>query len=603
VFLKSTTKTVGEKTYNNHLLVESISTPKGPRHRIICSLGSLAPAPREHWLALAHKLQAALSGQQSLFANPEVDSLVKQVQGRRAGSAEAEWVSVLVDQIEIQQVREAGPIYVGHQMWSRLGMDAILDQAGLKKRARLLTEVMVLNRLVEPSSELAMVNWVQRTAMAELLRADLSTLNEDALYRNLDKLHPRRAFIEAELAARERSLFNLEESVFLYDLTSTYFEGQCLRNPKAKRGYSRDKRPDCKQVLVGLVVDGDGFPKAHEVFAGNRNDSTTVKEMLAALEKRMGVKAGATVTVDRGMAYDENVEQIRRQGYHYLLAARPEELDQHRAEFEDQQGWEEIIREPSPRNRFQKKTRVVVKQCQVGEEVHILCLSDGRQAKDRAIRERQEKRLLVDLENLAQRITRRTKKPMKAEEVHQAIGRLQERYSRACRYYEITYDAHHRRLSWPEVAGKKQKAERLDGGYLLKTDRRDLTKEEIWRTYILLTRVESAFRAMKSPLMERPIFHQLERRVETHIFLCVLAYHLLVAIEKMFLDAGIHTSWATLREQLSTHQVVTVALPTSDGKVLRIRKAARPEPQHQEIYQILRVPELILEPVKTYEPR
>jgi transposase len=603
MFLKRTTKTVRDKTYANHLLVESYSTPKGPRHRTICSLGSLAPAPREHWLALAHRLQAALSGQTSLLPDPELDSLVEQVQDPRPRPAEAEWVEVLTDEIEIQQARQAGPVYVGHQMWARLGLEAILEHAGLKPRARLLTEVMVLNRLVKPCSELAMVDWVQRTALADLLGTDLSKLNEDALYRNLDKLHPQRELIEAELAQQERTLFQLAETVYLYDLTSTYFEGQCRKNPKAKRGYSRDKRPDCKQVLVGLVVDEEGFPKAHEVFAGDRNDSTTVKEMLTALDQRLGTKPGTTVTVDRGMAFDHNLEQIRQQGHHYLVAARPEEREQHRERFEDEQGWEEILREPSPRNPAQKKTQVLLKQCQVGEEVHILCVSEERKAKDRAIRERQQQRLLADLERLANTITKRTKKPLTEAQVHRAIGRLQERYPRVSRYYEIGYDHPLRKLSWPELADQRQKAERLDGGYLLKTDRQDMTKEEIWRTYILLTRVEAAFRTMKSPLMERPIFHQLERRVEAHIFLCVLAYHLLVSIEKMFLDAGIHTSWTTIREQISTHQVVTVVLPTSDGNVLRLRRATTPEPEHKQIYQTLRMPENILEPVKTWQPK
>ncbi|MCP5116322.1 MAG: IS1634 family transposase [bacterium] len=603
MFLKRTTKTVRGKSYTNHLLVESISTPKGPRHRTICSLGSLAPAPREHWLALAHRLQAALSGQASLLPDPQLDSLVEQVQHQPPRPAETEWVEVLPDQIEIQQARQAGPVYVGHQMWARLGLEAILEQAGLKPRARLLTEVMVLNRLVKPCSELAMVDWVQRTALADLLGTDLSQLNEDALYRNLDKLHPQREFIEAELAQQERTLFQLAETVYLYDLTSTYFEGQCRKNPKAKRGYSRDKRPDCKQVLVGLVVDSEGFPKAHEVFAGDRNDSTTVREMLTALDQRLGTKPGATVTVDRGMAYDHNLEQIRQHGHHYLVAARPEEREQHRERFEDEQGWEEIARVPSPRNPAQKKTPVLLKLCPAGEELHVLCVSEQRKAKDRAIRERQQKQLLADLQRLANRIAKRTKKPLTEAEVQRAIGRLQERYPRVSRYYEIDYDHPLRKLSWQELADEKQKAERLDGGYLLKTDRKDMTKEEIWSTYILLTRVENAFRTMKSPLMERPIFHQLERRVEAHIFLCVLAYHLLVSIEKMFLDAGIHTSWATIREQLSTHQVVTVVLPTSDGNVLRLRKATTPEPEHKRIYETLRMPDNILQPVKTWQPR
>ena len=599
MFLKPTRKTVRGKTYTNHLLVESISTPSGPRHRTICSLGSLQPAPREHWLALAHKLQAALSGQQSWLPDAPLDSLRQRLHRKPPSATPAELVRVVADQIEIEEAREAGSVYVAHQMWQRLHLDAALRQAGLNRQARLLSEVMTINRLVAPSSEHAMPDWVRRTALADLLRTHFHSLHDEALYRNLDRLHPQRAVIEGELTARERDLFQLPESIYLYDLTSTYFEGQALRNEKAKRGHSRDQRPDCKQVVIGLVLDGDGFPKAHEVFDGNRNDSTTVEDMLDALEKRVGQKAGATVTVDRGMAYDKNIEQIRQRGYHYLVAARPEERFEHEQEFAEEAGWEEIHRPPSPTNPSQKKTRVWIKQYLAGEGVHVLCVSEQRKQKDRAIRELQQKRLLGDLEKLSRRIGKRKNKPLSEAEVHQAIGRLRERYSRVGRYYQILYEAERRALSWQEEADKKQRAEKLDGSYVLKTDRRDLTKEEIWRSYILLTRVESAFRAMKSPLMERPIFHHLAARVETHIFLCVLAYHLLTAIEKTFLDQGIHTSWESLREQLASHQVVTVVLPTSDGEEIRIRKATAPEPEHKRIYQVLRLPETIIEPVRS----
>jgi len=599
VFLKATRKKVRGKTYTNHLLVESVSTPKGPRHRTVCSLGSLEPAPREYWLGLAHKLEAALSGQQSLLPDAAVDSLRQRIKAPPPSDRRPEWVSVLRDQIEVNQARAAGSVYVGHQMWHRLHLDAILDKAGLNERARLLTEVMTMNRLVSPCSEHAMPDWVRRTALADLLGTDFSLLNDEALYRNLDRLHPQRALIEGELAAREGELFALTESIYLYDLTSTYFEGQALANPKAKRGYSRDKRPDCKQVVVGLVLDGDGFPKAHEVFDGNRNDSTTVDEMLAALEKRVGKKVGVTVTVDRGMAYPKDIEQIRNRGYHYLVAARPEERWEHEPEFVEESGWEEIVRPPSPTNPAQKKTQVVIKQCLAGEEVHVLCLSEQRKEKDRAIRELQEKRLLADLESMSRGIAKRKKKPRTEAEVNQAIGRLRERYSRVGRYYQIRYEAERRVLSWEADVELKRRAERLDGSYVLKTDRRDMTKEEIWRQYILLTRVESAFRAMKSPLMERPIFHHLAHRVETHIFLCVLAYHLLATVEKTFLDQGIHTSWASLREQLATHQVVTVVLPTSDGQCISIRKATTPEPEHKRIYQVLGIPDRLLDPAQS----
>jgi transposase len=462
----------------------------------------------------------------------------------------------------------------------------------------MLSEVMTLNRLIFPLSEHAMPDWIRRTALGDILQQNFSALEDETLYRNLDRLHPNREAIERELAEREKTLFNLEDSVFLYDLTSTYFEGQAETNPQAQRGYSRDKRPDCKQVVVGLVLDRDGFPKAHEVFDGNLQDRRSLQTMLETLEKRMGKKPGATVIVDRGMAYDENLEQIRQHGLHYLVAARQTERNQWLEHLEEDTGWEEVVRTPSPRNPAQKKTRVEIKRQQKGDVLYLLCRSEGREQKDRAIRETQEAKLLADLNKLQKRVEQGHLK--QEAKIQQAIGRLQERYPRVARYYQIVYDAASTKFSWKELVDKKAIARKVDGTYILKTDRQDLTGEEIWRTYILLTRVEDAFRDMKTPLLERPIFHHLQHRVQTHIFLCVLAYHLLATIEHRFLQAGIHTSWWSLRQQLSTHQVATLVLPTSSGRILKIRKATVPEAEHREIYQTLGITAEIMKPIKTW---
>lgn len=606
MYIRKTKRVYKDKTYTNHLLVESVLTPKGPRQRMLCSLGSLKPAPRKDWLALAHKMQAALQGQLLLQAPPaEMEPLVQRARKGRVRQQASEKISeqssiiaIDTDRVETEQHREAGPVHVGHQIWRQLGLGEILRRAGLSERACVLSEVMTLNRLIFPLSELAMSDWIRRTAMGDILGTHFSELNEDALYRNLDRLHPKREQIERELAEREKTLFNLDDMVYLYDLTSTYFEGQAETNPQAKRGYSRDKRPDCKQVLVGLVLDRDGFPKAHEIFEGNRQDRSTVDEMLQILEKRTGKHPGSTVVVDRGMAYEENLEQIRAHGLHYLVAGRQSERNEWLDDFEREADWEEVIRMPSPCNPFQKKSRVQIKRRQKGSEVYILCLSEGREEKDRAIRVKQEERLIKDLERLKERVEKGHLK--KTEKIHQAIGRLQERYPRVARYYRIQYQGEPQILSWQEDLEKKAIAENLDGSYVLRTDRQDLTADEIWRTYMLLTRVEAAFRSMKSPLMERPIFHHLKHRTQTHIFLCVLAYHLLAAIEKRFLDQGIHTSWWSIRQQLSTHQVATIVLPTNNGMVLRIRKGGTPEPDQKKIYEILRIPSQVMKPIKTW---
>jgi transposase len=601
MYIRKSTRIYKGKTYTNHLLVESVQTPQGPRQRTICSLGSLEPAPAEHWRVLAHKLDSALQGQQSL---PPMDSEIQPLsaqaikQAQKIDRASASAIVVEPDSIQMEEGREAGPVHAGHQIWNQLGMNAILQRAGLSPRACILSEAMTLNRLIFPLSEHAMPDWIRRTAMGDILQQDFSALDDEALYRNLDRLYPNREAIERELAEREKTLFNLDDSLYLYDLTSTYFEGQAEANPQAKRGYSRDKRPDCKQVVVGLVLDRDGFPKAHEVFDGNLQDRCSLNKMLDALEKRMGKKSEATVIVDRGMAYDENLEQIRQRGLHYLVAARQTERNQWLDQLEDDKGWEDVVRTPSPQNSLQKKTRVQIKRQQKGDVLYILCRSEGREEKDRAIRDTQDAKLLADLKKLQKRVE---KGHLKQEaKIQQAIGRLRERYPRVARYYQIVYEAASAKLSWKELADKKAIARKVDGTYILKTDRQDLTAEEIWRTYILLTRVEDTFRDMKSPLLERPIFHHLQNRVQTHIFLCVLAYHLLAAIEHRFLQAGIHTSCWSLRQQLSTHHVTTIVLPTSSGRVLKIRKATIPEPEHREIYATLRIPAEVMKPVKTW---
>jgi transposase len=609
VFIRKNTRQYKGRTYVNYLLVESIRTEKGPRQRTVCSLGDLKPRPAEEWLQLADRIEDALVGQKRLLDHddPEVQRIVRKVKSRQddrgieqrsQGEQAEDLIAVHVDRVSTEEHREAGPVFVGHQFWQRLGLDDILTSAGLSERTRLLTCAMTMNRLIAPRSEHAMPDWIRRTALGDILEVDFSELSEASLYRNLDTLHPERAVIESGLVERERNLFNLDNTIFLYDLTSTYFEGEAKLNRKAKRGYSRDKRPDCKQVVIGLVVNRDGFPVAHEVLEGNVQDRNTLGDILALLEKRVGLEAGQTVVVDRGMAFDDNLAQIRARNLHYIVASRQPERNQWLADFEDTDGFEEVIRQPSPLNPAQKKPEVKVKMRKHGDEHHVLCTSSGRVEKDRAIREKHERRLLLDLDKLRKRIADR--RLVDAAKVAEAIGRLKERYPRVARYYRMSHDKTRGEFSYRRDEEKYSKAKQLDGSYLLKTDRDDLSADDVWRIYNLLTRAENAFREMKSPLAERPIFHHLEHRVETHIFLCVLAYHLLVAIEKTLLDQGVHTSWATIRDTLSTHQVSTIVLPTDTGAILRVRKASTPEPHHQELYRLLSVSQQVMSPKKTW---
>jgi transposase len=612
MYVRKTTRRYKDKTYTNYLLVESLHTPNGPRQKVVCSLGDLSPRPAEEWLRLARKVEDALAGQINLFSNPdpEVEQIVHQVRNRRArsssqpaqtapnGAQAADLVTVHTDGVTASRHRPAGPVHVGFQFWKRLGLDAILRHLGFSTKAIQLTCAMTLNRLIHPDTEHAMPKWIRSTALGDILGVDFTALVDDPLYRNLDRLHPNRAAIESALVERERSLFQLDPTVYLYDLTSTYFEGQARRNPKARRGYSRDKRPDCKQVVVGLVISREGFPIAHEVFDGNAQDRKTLGRMLDLLKARVGLPEGSTVVVDRGIAYAENLCEIRQRKLHYVVAGRQPERDYWLDQFEDAEGFESVPRQPSPLNPLQKKSVVRVKPILHGKEMIVLCTSEERVAKDRAIRQKQEGRFLADLERLQQRIEKGRLKRELA--IGQAIGRLKERYPRVARYHTISYDPTTRKLGHEPNAEKKAKAELLDGGYLLRTDRTDLSAREAWLMYMTLTRAENAFRMIKTPLAERPIFHHLEHRVDTHIFLCVLAYHLLVAIETTLLNQGVHTSWATVRQTLANHVVGTIILPTDGGKHLRIRKGMTPEPEHLELYRLLGVTPEIMRPIKTW---
>ena len=606
MYIRKSTRSYKGRTYTNYVLVESVQTPKGPRQKSVCSLGDLSPRPREEWLSLTRKIEDALLGQERLVdqGDAEVAAIVHQVRERRENtrpprpSDSAELITVDPSRVTTEQHREAGPIHVGYQFWQRLSLDRILYDCGLPETVRQLACAMVLNRLIAPASEHAMPDWMRRTALVDILDVDFEGVDDNRLYRVLDKLYPHRATIEAALVQRERSLFNLDTTIYLYDLTSTYFEGQCPRNDKAKLGHSRDKRPDCKQVVVGLVVNRDGFPITHEVFAGNTRDHTTLATMLDRLAERAGLKEGATVVVDRGMAYDENIAELKKRKLHYVVASRQPERDRWLADFEDTEGFTPVLREPSPLNPGQKKSSIEVKTQTADQQTYVLCRSEQRIAKDRAIRTKQEGRLRADIDKLAKRIA--DGKLVKVAKINQAIGRLKERYPRVARYYRLSYDEPNRTLSAEFDADKHLHAERLDGCYMLKTRREDLSGDELWRIYILLTRAENAFRDMKSPLAERPIWHHLERRTDTHIFLCVLAYHLLISIEKTLLDKGVHTSWATVRDTLKTHQICTVVLPTDDGSSLRIRKAATPDPDVQQFYRHLDISPDIIKPRHTW---
>ena len=585
------------RSYTYHRLLESVRTDKGPRQRLVLSLGTL-DLPKSEWPRLAERIEDLLNHQELIpFGSCDLDQLaapfaerIRHKQQRRRAQQEGQGPAkeVYPERSGSEHIRELGPEYVAHVFWERLHCDQLLQRCGFSQRQCRLAEIQVVGRLLAPRSERGTVGWFARTALAELMPGSVASVNKDALYRISDQLYAHRVAIETGLAARERELFALEETIILYDLSSTYFEGIAARNEKAEHGYSRDHRPDCKQVVVGLVLDGEGFPKAHEVFTGNTKDETSLARMLDSLDCRTSGAAGwpsrPTVIMDRGLATDENLELLRKRGEHYIVTT---------PQSERRELFPEIDRARYVPVKVNANGKVVVSgQLRRHQgELYVLCHSVARASKDRAIRQRFEQRLEQDADKLKVRVAAgRLKKP---EKINRALGRLLGRYPRVARYYTLqmhTDEKGQAEVTWARKDAAQQLAEELDGTYLLRTDRTDLAATEVWQLYVLLARIEQSFRYLKSTLGIRPVFHQRTERVDAHIFISLLAYHLLHAIERRLQENGDHRSWPTIRDLLATHQMVTIVHRCTDGTVLRLRRPSQPELEHRKIYRALRIP-------------
>ena len=585
MYIVPSRKQIGRKAYTYYNLVEGVRTPKGPRHRVILSLGKLENISEDRIRLLSRLIDQRLSGQIRLLPQAAEEQKLQEeaeriahlvVQKQASDRPQQECVGVNMDGIDAGEAVLLGPIYTGCQVWKRLGLDEILHRCGFSKRQSTLAMIEVVARLVNPGSELATSSWVGRTALSDIVGEKLGYVNKDALYRISDKLTTKREQIERELGKTEEQLFDLEQTMVLYDLTSTYFEGLALANPKAMRGYSRDHRGDCKQLVVGMVLDEAGFPKASETFQGNTHDSTTLDGMLDRLEARCGKRGGATVVMDRGIATAENVSRLTERGYHYIVGvaggSRYRWIDDIRSgEFQQMDGDHEQIE---------------VCQRERDGEVYVLVRSVDRVAKDKAIRERFQVRLESELQKLAAGVAGGRVTEKKALE---RIGRLRQRNQRASRFFitEFVEEEGHLKLKWRIDEQKLAEARVLDGVYILKTDRLDLDSGRLWNLYMMLQRVERSFRYLKTSLGIRPIFHQLQHRSDGHIFISILAYHLLHAIEHMLLAVGDHRSWPTINEELQTHRALTVSLKDADGRNHHIRLATRANEAQKQIYRML----------------
>jgi len=575
MFLKRVTHGLGRRQVYWRL-VESFRTARGPRHRTVAYLGELRPSERLGWARLSRILDgkaAAKAQQLSLFEPP---------------SAEAEevpdTVEVELKGVRVGRSRDFGDVFVALAVWRMLALDEFFARELPAGREEVpwaaMACVLALARFLEPDSELHIEDtWYRRTALAELLGVSVEQVNDSRLYRTLDVVLPLKAKLEAHLQSRIGELFRPNLEILLYDVTSTYFEGLAEANPQAQYGYSRDHRPDCKQVCIGLVVTTEGFPLGYEVFAGNRHDSTTVQEIVAALEAKYG-RAQRVWVFDRGMITEENLEFIRQRGGQYVVGtpkALLKRFEQHLLE----QGWREV----------QEGVEVKLVPSPEGTETFVLCRSLARREKEKAMHARFVRRIAAALERM-QRAVERAKNRRNAAVLERRVGRLLERNSRGARAFEIkiTAAADHPsglKLEWKRVEAWQDWSELSEGCYMLRSNITDQTPEQLWKTYIQLTEVEAAFRAQKGELHVRPIWHHREHRVQAHILFSFLAYALWKTLQTWMERAGLGSGARTIIEECARIKASDVLLRTSAGRDVLLCCVTRPDPAQRALLQRL----------------
>ena len=603
---KRTSEATGtEKIYESLQLVESCRTEAGPRQKLLLNLGPI-PLEKEDYKAFTQELQARLTGQTQLLRKKRKDSLVSQLvndayerlmrktaQPIQTGP-EREMKRIDVNSQEISQCRSVGGEYVCHLFWKKLGLPEFLKSVNVSDANMALIEALVVGRLMAPGSERATREWLEkRSGLWDLLKLnDIPSLS--GFYRAGDVLFSHKDKLETHLQAQETRLFDLKNTMVFYDLTNTYFEGRAEKNSKAKFGHSKEKRYDCKLVTLGLVVDEQGFAKHSQLFSGSESEGSTLKGMI----EKLGIpqeKKAVTVVLDAGIATAKNLEWLKENGYGYIVC--------HRGKAPKNPNGTDIAPE-TIHSMSETDTQIKVVRYEVEDDTYLKCRSEKRALKETGMRTQKETRFLAELTHLQSglSIPRRTKSYTRILEI---LGRLKERYPSVSRLYEVTVvpeadkevtdpNLQATALQWTKKEDVYQEAIDSEGDYTLRTNLSALGTSEIWNAYISLGRVETAFRNMKSHLGFRPIFHQCEERADAHLFMSVLAYHLLQAIEHTLRQRGDTRSWWTLRNTLATHQAYTLTYDElSDSQEWikhHVRSTSLPDHDQKHIYSLLAVP-------------
>jgi transposase len=486
-----------------------------------------------------------------------------------------QWVEIDASRMRVESAKDLGGPFVGLELMRRLGLMEWFQQAMPVGDEDVpwsaMAAILILCRLLDPSSELHIAEHLyDQLALADLLGVPADKVNDDRLYRALDALIPHKDALQKHLADRLGELFQLDYDLLLYDVTSTYFEGQANGNPQARRGYSRDHRSDCKQVCIGLVVSRCGMPLGYEVFAGNRSDVTTLQDIIATMEGRYG-KADRIWVVDRGMVSQDNVEFLQAGHRRYIIGTPKSLLKQFERQLL-QDDWQKIREE------------LEVKLCPSpdGQEVFILCRSGSRRDKEKAMHERFAKRIEQGLLDLQAACIRQKQNPVL---IAQRLGKLMGRNTRAAGLFEtqvMTASDGSAWLDWSKQTDWQDWASLSEGCYILRSNVTDWTAQELWKAYIQLTEAEGAFRIHKSDLSLRPIWHQKQDRVEAHILVCFLAYVLHKTLGQLCRQAGLGDEPRKVLDELAQIQVIDVVVPTRSGIDLRKRCVCEPT-DHQAI--------------------
>ena len=564
MFLRPNRRKKRGEAYEYWTLVESVRTARGPRQRVVATLGKL-PGLDEDERAGWDEVARLLDGRPR--AAPQGDFF------RGDPQEPPKWAQVDLRGVRVERVREFGKAYLGLAIWRRLGLHEFFERHVRVGRERVdwasVACILSLGRFCAQGSELSLSeHWYATTALDDLLGVQSEEVYDNRLYRGLDEMLPLRDALFGHLRERYQSLFGSRFEFLLYDVTSTYFEGQAERNPQAQRGYSRDNRSDCKQVCIGLVVTPEGLPLAYEVFAGNRADVTTVEDIVDLMEKKYG-RAERIWVMDRGMVSEENLDYLRERGARYIVGTPKGRLRRFERELCEHKDWQEV--EPGV------EVKLLDHPDRQGQERYVLCRSEARHQKEAAMLRRQRERLRAKLVEIDASLKKR---PQKLEPTGRRIGKWMGRNTAAAKLFDVHVLAEGELavgLRIEEDESKSAWAHASQGAYLLRTNCTEEDPCELWRWYIHLTEVEDAFRVSKSDLRLRPVYHQREDRVQAHILVCFLALVMWRYLEMWLAPHGLGNCGRKVLEQMATIHSMDIVLPVKGNTTVRLRLVAKPE--------------------------